>query len=245
MKYQRVCLFSLFLVLLLAATVTAQQPVKKRPVKNPPQFPNIIDTENKTPAQDKPEAAPAVMSVTAQQSELLVRAVESLAGEVRGLVQELRALNVRQQAQLDILRLTRSDFRVDLYERELKATRERITALEADEQNLQLIMKPENLAAQVQRIATFNRDETMRQLKESYDARLRNVTAEKELLQKREAELVVALEGYRVSAGDTEKRLKQAEEVLRQLEAPPSSTEQRREAPPENAKPAPPAERKP
>jgi hypothetical protein len=255
MKYQRVSLSAFFLAMILAGAAVAQQPpaqqqparqqpAKKRSVKYPPQFPHIIDTEQSR-AQEKNESAPAAPDPAAQQMELLVRAVQSLAGEVKSLTQEMRTLNVRQQAQLDMLRLQRADGRVDIYERELKATRDRIIQLEADERTLQQLMTPESLAAQIRTVGTLNRDETMRQLKAGHEARLRNVTEEKEMLQKREIELVVLLEGYRVANTEAEKRIQQADDLLRRLD--PSLIEQKKEGAPNPAKPSsvPPAERKP
>jgi hypothetical protein len=164
---------------------------------------------------------------------MLVRAVESLTNEVRGLVQEMRALNMRQQAQLDVLRLTRADARIDVYERELKTVRERIAQLEADEQNLQMLMKPESLAAQTRSVGTIDRSETMRQLKASYEAKLQTVTTEKEPLQKREGELVIILDAYRTTNGEAEKRIKLAEELIRHLSLP---AEPKKEDPPNTAK---------
>lgn len=210
--------FALIVALGLSASAVAQQR-KPKPMKHPPQYPNIIDSGEAQPdsAQqggDK-SGAPAAggVSLSLQQTDVLIRAVESLSGEVRGLVQELRLLNARQQAQLDILRLTRADLRIDQYERELKATRDRLAQVENDEQQLQLALKPENLEAQMRTIPTLNRDATMRQLKESYEARLRAVQNEKDLLQRREAEIGGAIKGYREAVSDAEKRLQVMEEA--------------------------------
>jgi len=246
MKYQKLGLwsFSLALALTVVAGAQTQQPAKKRPMKNQPQYPRIIGGDEKDAPQEKTEPAPTAAGTTPQPSEQLVRAVESLAGEVRSLVQEMRALNVRQQAQIDVLRMTRNDLRIDLYDRELKTTRDRLAQLESDEQNLQLLIKPEGLEAQLRSIPTLDRDTTMRQIKAGHEARLRAVQAEKELLQKREAELSNALAGYRASTGDAEKRLQHAEEMLRQLNAPPA--DQRGYGQPDAAKPTPAApERRP
>jgi hypothetical protein len=65
-------------------------------------------------------------------------------------------------------------------------------------------------------VATLNRDATMRQIKESYEARLRAVLNEKELLQRREAEITGALRGYREAIADAEKRLQEADDATRQ-----------------------------
>jgi len=228
MKYQKLIVF--VFSLMLAGGLSAQTPRKPRPTKNPQQLPSIIglpEAQSGQPAAETGDAGKsdskteaAGVSLSPQQAEQLVRAVEGLAGEVRGLVQEMRALNVRQQAQLDMLRLTRSDFRVDQYERELKTTRDRLAQLEGDEQQLKLMLKPESLEAQMRTVATLNKDETMRQIRANYEARLNGVLAEKELMQKREAEITGALNGYRAAIGDTEKKLDTVEEALRQLVAP-------------------------
>jgi hypothetical protein len=216
-----VSFLAFLLVLSLSAAALAQQR-KPRPTKYPQQLPNIIG-EGDGNAQPSPQgdgsASPSAaggVTLTPQQTDVLIRAVESLTGEVRGLVQEMRALNSRQQAQLDIQRLTRADLRIDQYERELKATRDRLVQVENDEQQLQLALKPESLEAQMRTVATLNRDATMRQIKESYEARLRAVLNEKELLQRREAEITGALRGYREAIADAEKRLQEADDATRQ-----------------------------
>ncbi len=212
----------LALLLLMSGEVVAQQ--KKLPVKNPPQYPHIIDLENKETPSEKSELSST--GQVPQLSEQLVQAVQLLAGEVQNLVKEMRALNLRQQAQLEILRLTRAESQIELYEKELRETRERIVRLEADERNLTELMKPESLLAQTQNIGTFDRQATMRQIKAAHEANLRNVIASKEMLQKREVELIVILEGYRTANSETEKRLKLAEEMIRQLESPPPAERQ-------------------
>ncbi len=223
MKCQKISSLLLSLVMFMA-TAVAQQPKKKLPVKNPPQYPHIIDLENKETPSEKGELS--TTEQLPQLSEQLVRAVQTLASEVQNLVKEMRALNLRQQAQLEMLRLTRAESQIELYEKELRETRERIARLEADERNLNELTKPESLLAQTQNIGTFDRQATMRQIKAAHEANLRNVIAHKEVLQKREAELVVILEGYRTTNSETEKRLKLAEEMIRQLESPPPAERQ-------------------
>src|SRR5882672_6606845 len=122
MRYRKLCL-SLFLsAVVLTGIAAAQQPAKiKRPVKNPPQFPNIIDLENKDTQQtnrqaDQQDKAPGADAV--QQTDSLAVAVQSLANELRALGQEIRSLNIRGQAQLEMLRMARVDMRIDYYERE-------------------------------------------------------------------------------------------------------------------------------
>src|SRR5438477_2759880 len=98
MKYRRICTL-LFLLAINVLSVSAQQTKPKRPVKNPPQYPNIIDLENKDapPAtqpdkktSERPAPAPAP-------TDALTQAMTTLTVELRNLSQELKALNVRQQ----------------------------------------------------------------------------------------------------------------------------------------------------
>ncbi|HZS06412.1 MAG TPA: hypothetical protein VFD58_16350 [Blastocatellia bacterium] len=236
MKYLKLSLILLSLALALTAPALAQKSSQKpkRPVKNPPQYPHILGTGEQTgqPAgAENPSATTPAAQAQQQQDLLLVKAVVSLTLEVRGLVQEMKALNVRQQAQLDMLRLTRADLRIDQYERELKTARDRLAVLEAEEQNLLLYLTPDSLNAQVATIATFDKATTMRQLKANHEARLKVVQTEKELLQQRATELATALESFRASGGDAEKRLQAAEEALRQLEAPPGQAREKEPLP--------------
>src|SRR5262245_31636614 len=149
MTYRKLCLSLFFSAVVLTSFAAAQQPAKiKRPVKNPPQFPNIIDLENKDPEKkdtqradrqnDQQDNAPGVDAV--QQPDSLAVAVQSLANELRALGQELRSLNIRGQAQIEMLRMTRADMRIDYYERELRPVRDRLSAIEADQQLLQQAM---------------------------------------------------------------------------------------------------------
>lgn len=243
MKRKQVGLISCLLMLLLsitAAAQTQQAPPKKQSDKNPPnqgttgkvkhepQFPNIINLENKAASQEKTEKTDTAsagtqspgLTMTPQQTELLVRAVESLTQEVHGLVQEMRALNVRQQAQLDVLRMTRGDAKIEAYEKEYRTTHERVMQLEVDEQNLQMLMKPESLLAQTRTVGTTDRNETIRQLKAAHEAKLQAVTTEKEAMQKREADLLLILDSYQTINNEAERRIKLAEELIRQLGMP-------------------------
>lgn len=213
--------FSLSLIL-LAGLAAAQQPTKvKRPAKNPPQYPNIIDLDDKDKSQN-PAGAPTANpqeQTGAAQSEALVRAVESLAGEMHILVQELRSLNLRQQAQLDLLRMNRVDARIDQSERELRSVRERLITYQAEEQTLYQLVTRESLLVQTANTPTLNREQTMQQLKLNHEARLRSVQAEQERLRKVEAELTSSLSIYQNLGSEAERRIQDAEELIRQLEA--------------------------
>ncbi|MFN0120876.1 MAG: hypothetical protein ACKV2V_10270 [Blastocatellia bacterium] len=225
-----------FLVLLFVLpreTALAQKPSQKprRPVKNQPQYPHILETDEGTEKSANPgageqlqagqpetKAAPKTPAKPVTYEELMIRALVGLTREVSTVGVELRQLNIRQQAILDMQQLTRADLRVDQYERELKNTRDRLTLLEADAQNLQYLMKEESLNAQVASIPTFDRSTTMRQIKANHEARLRVVETEKEIMRRRENELVSVLEAARESGGLAEKRLQAAAEALQQLE---------------------------
>lgn len=222
MNFVKVLLILCALGFVLNTEVAAQK-TKKRPARNPPQYPHILDTTEQ-PAQptktegETPDAAASQAQTAPQQMDvLLVKAVVGLTLEVRSLVTEMKALNVRQQAQLDMLRLTRADLRTDQYERELKAARDRLALLAADEQNLQLMITPDSLNAQAATVPTFDKSATMRQLKANHEARLKVVQTEKELLQQRVNELSEALTSFRASGIEAEKRLQDAEDILKQL----------------------------
>ncbi|MDX2032113.1 MAG: hypothetical protein SF339_15675 [Blastocatellia bacterium] len=199
-----------------------QQPTKpKRPVKNPPQFPSIIDLEGKAPPAAQPPAQPPAEGAPAQPTQpadALTQAVMTLTSEVRTLTQELRAMNIRQQAQLDTLKMTRVDMRIDHYERELRPVRDRMALIDAEEQTLNQLLTRESLQAQLANVPTFNRDDTMRQLRLQHETRLRAVMAEKERLRKLDADLTQSLSIYQKLSTDTENRIQKAEEQLRELE---------------------------
>jgi hypothetical protein len=212
MKCPQAILIALFLMV-SPGFALAQGPDKiKRPVKNPPQYPNIIDLENK---EQKTQEQGAVE----QEADALAQAMTSLANEVRTLVQEVRSLNLRQQAQLDILRMTRVDMRIDHYERELRPVRERIAALEVDEQNLLQLMTRDSLIAQTANIGTLDREKTIQQVKQNHEVRLRYVLGEKERMRKMESDLVASLGIYQNLSKEAERKIQAAEELLRQSEA--------------------------
>lgn len=215
-------LWVVVLLCMAAASASAQTQRPQRPVKNPPQYPHIIDLENKAPKQDPAKDRPSAPEETVAPvlSLELIRSIDALAGEVRQLVLEMRALNVRQQAQIDMLRLTRGDLRIDSYERDLKVVTDRLAQLEMDEQSLKAAMTPESLLAAVSRFGTLNRDETMQQIRRDYETRLRMVEGEKERLQQRESELRQIIGGLRENNEETEQKIKLVEEALRQLASP-------------------------
>ena len=197
------------------------KPKSQRPTKYPTQFDKIIDTEdkqaNQPPTTEKIEPATASVKTEVLASDALVQAVQSLTVEVKNLVNEVRATNARQQVQTDILRLSRLDLRLDRYESELKTVRDRLALLEADYQNLQFLLTPEALEAQVSRMPYASKSEAIRQVKENHEARLRNVSAERELVKRREAELAAVVNSFREASNETEKRLAAIEEALKKL----------------------------
>jgi len=223
MKYRKLCLFLFLSVFVLTGYAAAQQPAKvKRPVKNPPQFPNIIDLENKNaqPANPQPGQQNKAQDAEASQPpDSLAGAVMSLASELRALGQELRSLNIREQTQIEMLRMARVDMRIDHYERELRPVRDRLSALEADEQILQQAMTREGLLAQTANTPTLNREELMRQLRFQHEARYRSIQAEKERLRKLEADLTSSLKIYQNISREAEQRIQEAEDVLKSIES--------------------------
>ena len=227
MQYQKS--FSLLLMLMLScfALVNAQEntqlpkPKSQRPTKHPTQFDKIIDTEGKQPNQpptiEKTEPTSAPVKTELQSADALVQAVLNLTVEVKNLVSEVRSTNARQQVQTDILRLSRLDLRLDRYESELKTVRDRLGLLEADYQNLQSLLTPEGLEAQVSRMPYANKSDAMRQVKETFEARLRAVSAERDIVKRREAELSGVVQGFREASTETEKRVQAIEEALKKL----------------------------
>jgi len=225
MKYQKLCLLLFLSAVVLTGGAAAQQPAKtKRPVKNPPQFPNIIDLENKDATNQQTNQQPGQQNgagdaSAVQTPESLAGAVQSLANELRALGQELRSLNIRGQAQIEMLRMTRVDMRIDYYERELRPVRERLAALESDEQILQQAMTREALLAQTATTPTLNREELMKQLRLQHEARYRGVQAEKERLRKVESDLAASLKIYQNISRETEQRIQEAEDALKSIES--------------------------
>ncbi len=227
MQYQKS--FLLLLMCSCFAFVMAQDPQKsqppktnkQRPAKHPTQFDKIIDAEvlpaNQPSNTDKTEAAPAATKTELQTSDALVQAVLNLTVEVKNLVSEVRSTNARQQVQTDILRLSRLDLRLDRYESELKTVRDRLGLLEADYQNLQFLLTPEGLEAQVSRMPYANKGDAIRQVKDAHEARLRIITAERDLVKRREAELSGVVQGFREASTETEKRVQVIEEALKKL----------------------------
>jgi hypothetical protein len=225
MMYRKFCSTLFLSAVVLTGFAAAQQPAKiKRPVKNPPQFPNIIDLENKdaqpTNRQaDQQDNAPAA-DAGAQPDSLAV-AVQSLANELRALGQELRSLNIRGQAQIDMLKMTRADMRIDYYERELRPVRDRLAAIESDERTLQQLTTREGLLAQTANMATLNREESMKQIRFQQEARYRALQDEEERLRKLEADMTASLKIYQNVRRETEQKIQEAEDALKNIEPSP------------------------
>lgn len=222
MQYRNFCL--LILLLALGALPALAQEKPKRPVKNPPQYPNIIDLDNKDPKLGAPKPAspageaqqPATVQV---QPDALTKAFTIIAEELKSLSQEVKALNVRQQLEIEFLRMNRVEQRIATYENTLRPIRERIALLEAEDQTLQQLMTREALLAQTANIGTFNRDATMAQIRYQHEARLNQVRAEVERLRGLETSQVQSLEIYQKLSDEIEKKIQQAEDKLRQFES--------------------------
>ncbi len=220
MKYRRFSLFSFLLLIVLTSFAVAQSAKPKRPVKNPPQYPSIIDLESKdaTPAKQPITKAGEPPMVVPAPPDALTQAMTSLTAELRNLSQELKALNVRQQMSIDLLRQSRVEQRIDRYENDLRPIRERITALETEEQRLQQLTTREALVAQTAQTASINREATIQMLKADLENRLRLVQGEKERLRKLETDQTASLDIYQKLSTETDQKIQQAEEKLRELE---------------------------
>ena len=223
-KFRSSFLSAFFLsAVVMTGSAVAQQPAKiKRPVKNPPQFPNIIDLENKDAKQtdrqaDQQENAP--IADAGGQTDSLAVAVQSLANELRTLGQELRSLNIRGQAQIEMLRMTRADMRIDYYERELRPVRDRLASIESEERLLQQMMTREGLLARTASMPTLNREELMKQVRTQDEARYRALQFEEERLRKLEADLAASLKIYQNISRETEQKIQEAEDALKNIES--------------------------
>ncbi|MBO0861811.1 MAG: hypothetical protein J2P21_25645 [Chloracidobacterium sp.] len=223
--YRKLCSALFLSAVVLTGFAAAQQPAKiKRPVKNPPQFPNIIDLDNKdaqqTNRQSDQQDNVQVIDAGGQPDSLAV-AIQSLANEMRALGQELRSLNIRGQAQLDLLKMTRTDMRIDYYERELRPVRDRLAAITSDERTLQQLMTREGLLAQTANMPTLNREESMKQIRFQHEARYRALQDEEERLRKLETDLTASLKSYQNVSHETEQKIQEAEEALKNMDASP------------------------
>ncbi|MEK7832496.1 MAG: hypothetical protein AAB401_15500 [Acidobacteriota bacterium] len=224
MKYRNLCLLlALFLLTVSVSTAWAQESSKpKRPVKNPPQYPNIIDLDNKDQKPKQPvDAKPtdqeeATLTVNA---DALTKAFTIIAEELKSLSQEVRSLNIRQQLEIEMMRMSRVEQRIATYENQLRPIRERIAALEAEEQTLQQMMTRDSLVAQTANLATLNREATINQLRYQYETRLNTVRLEKERLHGLEASTSESQGIYQKLSDEIDKKIQQAEEKLRQFEA--------------------------
>ncbi|MFN0112838.1 MAG: hypothetical protein ACKVZH_28595 [Blastocatellia bacterium] len=225
MKYRYLCL--LFALIVSVGTATAQESSKpKRPVKNPPQYPNIIDLDNKdnkdqkpkTKAEPKPDA-PTEPAAAAIDTEALTKAFVIIAEELKSLSGEVRALNIRQQLELEMTRMTRAEQRIATYESQLRPIRERLALLDAEEQTLQQMLSRDALIAQTAGVPTLNREATMAQVRYQHEARINAIRLEKERLRVLEASMAESLEIYQKLSDDLDKKIQQAEEKLRQFEA--------------------------
>ena len=106
---------------------------------------------------------------------------------------------------------------IDRYEAEQKTLRDRIAVLDAEKQNLDLLMSPQGIEAQVSRMPYADKNKAIQQVKESLDARFRAVTLELEQFQVRNNELSAVLKSFRDYGAETEKHLQGLEESVKKL----------------------------
>jgi predicted nucleic acid-binding Zn-ribbon protein len=209
---------SLLLSMSLVTLAAAQQTKTKKPMKYPPQYPQILGTDDpSTPAKPENEVKE---QPAPQQADVLQQSVNSLSQEVRQLAVEIRILNLRQEAQLEMLRLSRSEGRTTSLERELDSVTGRLAALDTEELQVKDRLVPVHLEQQVQTVVTLNRSETIEQLKQALEARLTQIAEERGRLQGRETELRNQLEIQQAASQEAERHVEQAEATIRQMTAP-------------------------
>jgi predicted nucleic acid-binding Zn-ribbon protein len=209
---------SLLLLLSLVLPTAAKQAKTKKPMKYPPQYPQILGTDDPSATPSKPENE-AREQPAPQQADVLQQSVNSLSQEVRQLAAEIRILNLRQEAQLEMLRLSRSEGRTTSLERELDSVTNRLAALDAEELQVKDRLVPERLEQQIQSVGTLNRSDTIDQLKRALETRLTQIAEERGRLQGRETELRNQLEIQQTASQEAEKHVEQAEATIRQLTA--------------------------
>ena len=237
MQYQKLCFLLVTLFICVGTTLAQESSKPKRPVKNPPQYPNIIDLDNKDqkskqPAEVKPgDQEEAAVTVNA---DALTKAFVIIAEELKSLSEEVRSLNIRQQLEIEMMRMSRVEQRIATYENQLRPIRERIAALEAEEQNLQQMLTREALIAQTANLPTVNREATINQVRYQHETRLNAVRLEKERLHSLEASQVQSLEIYQKLSDEIDKKIQQAEEKLRQFEAAKEAAKADRNTPTSN-----------
>lgn len=127
-------------------------------------------------------------------------------------------MNIRQQTQLDVTRISGLGVRIDAINGELRTIRDRLATLSIDEQNISQLMTRESLLSQSFNIGTLDRERTMEQLRSQHEAKLRYVQADKERLQRTESDLVAQLQYYQNIQDEAEKRIQAAESLIRRLE---------------------------
>lgn len=236
MKYRS--FIPVFMLIVASTLAWAQESKPKRPVKNPPQYPNIIDLENKDqkPKQTeeaKPSAEQQEANVTVDPN-ALTKAFVIIADELKSLSQEVRTLNIRQQLEIELMRQARVEQRISMYENQLRPIRERIAALDAEEQSLQQMLTRDALVAQTANMPTINREATINQLRYQYETRLTAIRPEKERLRGLEASTTESLDIYLKLSEEIDKKIQQAEEKLRQFEASKEASKTERTSPTPN-----------
>ena len=214
---------ALLLGLSMAYPVSAQQQSKaKKPVKYPPQYPQILGVDDPS-APAKAENEDTNAQPAPQQNAVLQQSVNALSEEVRQLAREIRVLSLRQEAQLEMLRLSRSEGRANSLERELDSVTGRLASLDAEELQVKDRLVPEHLEQQVQAVVTLSRNDTIEQLKQSLEARLTQIAEERGRLQVRQADLRNQLEIQQAASQEAERHVEEAETTIRQLMAQPAS----------------------
>jgi hypothetical protein len=211
---------SLLLLLSLVLPAAAQQAKTKKPMKYPPQYPQILGTDDPSAPGAPAKGENEVKEPAPQQADVLQQSVNSLSQEVRQLAAEIRILNLRQEAQLEMLRLSRSEGRTTSLERELDSVTGRLAALDIEELQVKDRLVPEHLEQQVQTVVTLNRGETIDQLKQALETRLTQIAEERGRLQGREAELRNQLEIQQAASQEAERHVERAETTIRQMSAP-------------------------
>ncbi len=216
---------SLLLALSMVLPAAGQQPKTKKPLKYPPQYPQILGVDDpSTPV--KPENNEVKEQPAPQQADVLQQSVNALSGEVRQLAIEIRILNLRQQAQLEMLRLSRSEGRAASLERELDSVTARLAGLDAEEAQVKDRLVPEHLEQQVQAVVTLSRNDSIEQLKQALESRLTQISEERGRLQVRETELRNQLEAQQAASQEAERLVEQAEATIKQMTAPPPPSAQ-------------------
>lgn len=180
---------------------------------------NVGDVKN-AKLKQKRTGTPVPTPTPESEQEALRRSIGELAGQVTKLTEKLNQMEEQQRSLVDIERLSRAEQRAEGFRAQLRDVQEKETDLQAQLDQLEYALQPENIERAVAMYGTTHPEQAREQRRKQLENQRAKVRDQFNQMEQSRVKLEAA-----IATADTEvETLRQRMETLQQQSTPPSTS---------------------